>query len=60
MTPTALPAPDIEIGLRHPVNCMLPRIMTGICDPVHNEREKLLQALLGDETTARYTGARLL
>lgn len=36
ITPTALPAPDIEIGLRHPVNCMMPRNITGKCDPVHN------------------------
>jgi len=41
-----LPAPDIEIGLRHPVNCMMPWNITGICDPVHNRREKFLAALL--------------
>jgi hypothetical protein len=47
ITPTALPAPDIEIGLRHPVNCMMPGNITGICDPVHNRREKVLTALWG-------------
>jgi hypothetical protein len=47
ITPTALPAPDMEIGLRHPVNCMMPGNITGICDPVHKRREKVLTALLG-------------
>jgi hypothetical protein len=44
ITLTALPAPDIEIGLRHPVNCTMPRNRTGICDPVHNRRKKVLAA----------------
>jgi hypothetical protein len=35
-----LPAPDIEIGLRHPVNCTLPRESAGVCDPVHNGHKK--------------------
>src|SRR5450756_3046190 len=39
--PTALPAPDIEIGLRHPVNCTLPRESTAVCDPVHNRHNKV-------------------
>src|SRR5664279_5040293 len=34
--PTTLPAPDIEIGLRHPVKARLPRYFTGVCDAVHN------------------------
>src|ERR1700693_905838 len=41
ITLTALPAPDIEIGLRHPVNRTMPRNRTGICDPVHNRRKKV-------------------
>src|SRR3977135_2289528 len=32
---TTLPAPDIEIGSRHPVNCSMPRIRTGICEADH-------------------------
>jgi len=36
MTLTALPAPDIEIGLRHPVNFRMPRESTRKCDPFHN------------------------
>ena len=40
MPPTALPAPDIEIGLRHPVNSLLPRERTGKCDPFHSRRKK--------------------
>src|ERR1700732_1148383 len=39
--PTALPAPDIEIGLRHPVNYTLPREFMGMCDPVHNRHKKI-------------------
>src|SRR3982074_2133723 len=39
--PTALPAPDIEIGLRHPVNCTMPRETAGVCDPVHNRHKKV-------------------
>ena len=45
ITLTALPAPDIEIGLRHPVNCTMPRVCTDICDPVHNQRKKVPTAL---------------
>jgi hypothetical protein len=37
----------MEIGLRHPVNCMMPANSAGICDPVHNQREKVLAALSG-------------
>jgi hypothetical protein len=39
--PTALPAPDIKIGFRHPVNCRLPREHPDKCDPVHNRRKKV-------------------
>ena len=39
ITLTALPAPDIEIGLRHPVNWTMPRDRTDICDPFHNRRK---------------------
>src|SRR6478752_5898335 len=38
---TTLPAPDIEIGSRHPVNYSMPWIRTGICEPVHTRRTKL-------------------
>jgi hypothetical protein len=41
MPPTALPAPDIEIGSRHPVNHRLPRESTGKCDPFHNRGKKV-------------------
>jgi hypothetical protein len=34
-----LPAPDIEIGLRHPVNYTLPRYCAGNCDPFHNRQK---------------------
>jgi hypothetical protein len=40
MTQAALPAPDIEIGLRRPVNCILPGPSAGECDPLHKGREK--------------------
>lgn len=38
---TTLPAPDIEIGSRHPVNLRMPGILTGMCEPVHIRRGKL-------------------
>src|SRR4051812_49669106 len=38
---TTLPAPDIEIGSRHPVNCSMTRIRTGMCEPVHTRRRKI-------------------
>jgi len=38
---TTLPAPDIEIGSRHPVNYRMPANLTGICEPVHTRRTKL-------------------
>jgi hypothetical protein len=41
ITPTALPAPDIEIGLRRPVEATMPRILAGKCDPVHSRQKKL-------------------
>jgi hypothetical protein len=41
MPPTALPAPDIEIGSRHPVKYRLPRESTGKCDPFHNRGKKV-------------------
>ena len=40
MPPTTLPSPDIEIGSRHPVNYMLPRIRTEICEPAHIGQKK--------------------
>jgi hypothetical protein len=36
---TTLPAPDIEIGSRHPVNRSLPPNRTGICEAVHSRRK---------------------
>src|SRR4051795_9220303 len=38
---TTLPAPDIEIGSRHPVNCRMTRILTGVCEPVHTPLGKV-------------------
>jgi hypothetical protein len=35
MPPTTLPAPEIEIGSRLPVNYILPRFGGGKCEPVH-------------------------
>jgi hypothetical protein len=35
-----LASPDLEIGLRHPVNALLPRESTGKCDPFHKRRKK--------------------
>src|SRR5258708_1889822 len=32
---TALPAPDIKIGSRRPVGCIMPRDFAVICDPFH-------------------------
>ncbi|WP_161853838.1 hypothetical protein [Bradyrhizobium sp. CCBAU 051011] len=32
---TTLPAPDIEIGSRHPVNFRMPAIHPAMCEPVH-------------------------
>jgi hypothetical protein len=40
MTQAALPAPDIEIGSRRPVNYILPGNFAGECDPLHKGREK--------------------
>jgi hypothetical protein len=41
MTLTALPAPDIEIGLRRPVNCILRLSYAHRCDPVHISKENM-------------------
>src|ERR1700742_3968461 len=41
ITLTALPAPDIEIGLRRPVSRKMTRIRAGECDPFHNLHEKV-------------------
>ena len=41
---TALPAPEIKIGSRLPVNYSMPRNRTGICEPVH----KVLKKILGE------------
>jgi hemolysin activation/secretion protein len=38
---TTLPAPDIEIGSRHPVNFRMPGILAGMCEPVHKGGKKL-------------------
>jgi hypothetical protein len=42
---TTLPAPDIEIGSRHPVNFRMPGILTGMCEPVHKGGKKLRQGV---------------
>ncbi|MBR1284233.1 hypothetical protein JQ597_19470 [Bradyrhizobium sp. AUGA SZCCT0177] len=38
---TTLPAPDIEIGSRHPVNCSMQEIPAAICEAVHTRNTKL-------------------
>ena len=53
---TTLPAPDIEIGSRHPVDRSMPGIRTGKCEPVHKAAEKsdqLRRALEGDSRRTR-------
>jgi hypothetical protein len=42
---TTLPAPDIEIGSRHPVNFRMPGIPAGMCEPVHKGGKKLRQGV---------------
>jgi hypothetical protein len=37
---TTLPAPDIEIGSRHPVNFRMPGIFAVMCEPVHKGGKK--------------------
>src|SRR5258706_8801592 len=44
ITLTALPAPDIEIGLRRPVDPTMPRYFADICDLFHIRRKKLRPA----------------
>jgi hypothetical protein len=36
-----LPSPDIEIGLRHPVNLTMPRSFPDRCDLVHSRHKKV-------------------
>jgi hypothetical protein len=40
---TTLPAPDIEIGSRHPVSYRMTGIFAGMCEPVHKDGKKLRQ-----------------
>jgi len=42
---TTLPAPDIEIGSRHPVNYTMPGILAGMCEPVHKGGKKLREGV---------------
>jgi hypothetical protein len=51
---TALPAPDIKIGSRRPVVCIVPRDFAAICDPFHIRKKKLRRALW--RRTSRGTG----
>ena len=52
---TTLPAPDIEIGSRHPVNCSMTGNRTGICEAVHKRRKKKLrQAVLSWQGRREY------
>jgi hypothetical protein len=46
ITPTTLPAPDIEIGSRHPVKRIMPRTPAGRCDPLHIWPEKKLRGFV--------------
>ena len=50
---TALPAPDIEIGLRRPVNYTLPGETAGRCEPVHTHRKKVAASPWGRAGRAR-------
>ena len=45
---TALPAPDIKIGSRRPVGCIMPRDFAAICDPFHIRQKKLRPAACAD------------
>src|SRR3954447_19667744 len=40
---TTLPAPDIEIGSRHPVSDRMTGIPAAVCEPVHKDGKKLRQ-----------------
>src|SRR6185295_1217059 len=52
---TTLPAPDIKIGSRHPVNFRMPGILTGMCEPVHKGGKKLRE---GEPQGGKYPVAR--
>jgi hypothetical protein len=54
---TTLPAPDIEIGSRHPVNYRMTGILTGICEPVHKCGKKLRHGV--PHSAAKYAVGRL-
>jgi hypothetical protein len=42
---TTLPAPDIEIGSRHPVNFSMTANPACMCEPVHKGGKKLRQGM---------------
>jgi hypothetical protein len=44
---TTLPAPDIEIGSRHPVNFRMPGIFAVMCEPVHKGGKKFRRTYRG-------------
>ena len=56
---TTLPAPDIEIGSRHPVNCTMRGNCTGMCEPVHTRWRKTAECAFFSGA-ARLRGGRLI
>ncbi len=63
---TALPAPDIEIGLRRPVDGTMARYFSEVCDPFHIRRKKLRPAaytnnheLIASKETGAFKGFAL-
>src|ERR1700731_2826056 len=50
----ALPCPDIEIGLRRPVNYRVHGRGDSQCDPFHNRHKKVAAGSLRRRGTARY------
>jgi hypothetical protein len=48
ITPSGLASPDIEIGLRRPVNYSLTRNFTEKCDPFHNRHKKCSAGSFGE------------
>ena len=61
ITPTTLPAPDIEIGLRHPVNYTLAQLRVRKCEPFHNRHKEVAASPWGrDDRTVDFILSLLL
>ena len=54
---TALPAPDIKIGSRRPVGCIMPRDFAAICDPFHIRKKSCGPPFGGGLAALRYGAA---